>query len=295
MTAQKTTLVILLLTVAVLGCNDKVAQHPAKTPTQNCALPEECEVIKLADGFRFTEGPVGDTEGNVYFTDIPNNNIMKYSAEGELSVFHPDSGGANGLYYDSDGTLYVCQGRARQLSVLTPDGIVKVLADKYDDKTFNSPNDLWLDSKGGVYFTDPRYGNRDGMLHGEHVYYLTPDRSKILRVIDDMTRPNGLIGTGDGKMLYVADPGEGMTYSYTINADGTLSDKKLFAQKGSDGMTIDSFGNIYITTDAVEIYNPTGKQIRRIEIPERPSNVTFAGKDNKTLYITARTSLYAVQ
>ena len=291
---------ILLFTLLVIlissgGCKPKVKQDKRQEPVLTCAVAAGCKVVKLADGFRFTEGPVGDTEGNVYFTDIPNNNIMKYSPNGQTSVLCSNSGGANGLYFDREGVMYLCQGGVRQLSMITPDCKIKVIADKYDNKPFNSPNDLWLDGKGGVYFTDPRYGNRDDLFHGEHVYYLTPDHDKVIRVIDDMTRPNGLIGTGDGKTLYVADQGEKRTYRYTINDDGTLSNKKLFVKKGSDGMTIDDNGNIYITTDAVEVYSPDGNEIMKIEVPERPSNVTFAGKDKNTLYITARTSLYAVE
>ncbi len=170
-----------------------------------------------------------------------------------------------------------------------------MLADKYQDKRFNSLNDLWIDTKGGVYFTDPRYGSRDNMEQdGEHVYYLTPDRAKVIRVIDDMVRPNGIIGARDGKKLYVTDHGGKQTFVYTINEDGTLSKKKLFASEGSDGMTIDNKGNVYLTTNVVAVYNKKGEKIDQITVPEQPSNVIFGGKDKKTLFITARTSLYSV-
>ena len=143
-----------------------------------------------------------------------------------------------------------------------------MLADKYDGKKFNSPNDLWIDPKGGVYFTDPRYGNREGMEQdGEHVYYLTPDRKTVIRVINDMVRPNGLIGTPNGKTLYVADDGAGKTYVYKINKDGTLTDKQLFAPEGSDGMTIDNKGNVYLTTKVVAVYNTKGEKIEEIPGP----------------------------
>ena len=171
-----------------------------------------------------------------------------------------------------------------------------VLADKYDGKRFNSLNDLWIDLKGGIYFTDPRYGNRDNMEQdGEHVYYLSPDRKNVIRVIDDMVRPNGIIGTRNGKVLYVTDHGGKKTFVYTINADGTLSNKKLFASEGSDGMTIDNEGNVYLTTSAVTVYNKKGEKIETIEVPERPANVCFGGKDRHTLFITAQKSLYALQ
>jgi len=254
------------------------------------------KVQKLAGDFRFTEGPAADAEGNVYFTDIPNNRILKWSLKGKLSTFLADSGGANGLYFDKTGHLLACQGRGRRLVSVAPAGQVSVLADEYEGRKFNSLNDLWIDPEGGVYFTDPRYGNRDGMdQKGEHVYYLTPCRRKIRLVINDMVRPNGVIGTPSGKRLYVTDHGGGKTFTYTINKNGTLSNKTLFCKEGSDGMTIDAQGNIYLTTDVVAVYNRTGKRIGQIKVPERPANVTFGGKNNTTLFITARTSLYSIE
>ncbi|MHC5191558.1 MAG: SMP-30/gluconolactonase/LRE family protein, partial [Planctomycetota bacterium] len=185
-------------------------------------------IQKLADGFLFTEGPAADKAGNVFFTDIPNSRIHKWSIEDELSIFLENSDGANGLFFDKKGDLIACAGGAGQVVSIDPKGLVTVLADQYKGKPFNSPNDLWLTPKGGIYFTDPRYGNRENLPQGgEHVYYLSADRKRLIRVIDDMVRPNGLIGTPGGKKLYVADHGAGKTYAYKINADGTLSDKKL--------------------------------------------------------------------
>lgn len=254
------------------------------------------QVQKLAGGFQFTEGPAADAKGNVYFTDIPNNRIHKWSLDGQLSTFRENSGGSNGLYFDKDGNLLACEGGGRRLVSIDAQGKVTSLIDKYQGKRFNSLNDLWIDRKGGIYFTDPRYGRRDGMEQdGEHVYYLSPDRKKVARVIDDMVRPNGVIGTRNGKLLYVADHGAGKTFVYEINKDGTLSNKKLFASEGSDGMTIDNRGNIYLTTRAVAVYNKEGEKIETIDVPEGPANVCFGGKDKKTLFITARTSLYSVR
>jgi len=254
------------------------------------------EVKKLAGDFQFTEGPAANANGDVYFSDIPNNRILKWSVqERGLSTFREDSGGANGLYFDKDGTLLVCEGAGRRLVSVTPTGGVAVLAATYDGKKFNSLNDLWIDPKGGVYFTDPRYGNRDGMEQdGEHVYYLTPDRKKVICVIEDMVRPNGVIGTPNGRRLYVADHGAGKTYSYAVNRDGTLSDKQLFAEQGSDGMTMDNRGNIYLTGKTVTVYSRNGQKLADIEVPEGPANVTFGGPNNRTLFITARTSLYSI-
>jgi gluconolactonase len=255
----------------------------------------EAKVEKLADGFSFTEGPAVDGQGNIYFTDIPNNRIHKWSLDGKLTTFRENSGGANGLFFDKAGNLLACEGGGRRLVTIDPKGKVTPLATEYQRKKFNSCNDLWITPNGGVYFTDPRYGSREGMEQdGEHVYYLTRDRKKVIRVVSDMVRPNGLIGTPDGKTLYIADHGGKKTYRYKINPDGTLADKKLFANEGSDGMTIDTQGNVYLTTRAVQVYDPKGKKIATIVIPEGPANVTFGGKDLKTLFVTARKSLYAV-
>ena len=253
-------------------------------------------VNKLASDFRFTEGPIADAYGNIYFTDIPNNRIHIVSADGNLSTFLENSGGANGLYFDTSGNLLACQGGDRKVVSIDPERNITVIADSYDGKKLNSPNDLWLDPKGGIYFTDPRYGNRDNMEQdGEHVYYITPDRKKVIRVIDDMARPNGIIGTPDGKRLYVADHGGNLTFTYRINHDGSLSDKKLFAAQGSDGITMDTEGNVYLTSGKVNIYNIKRELIGSIETPEGPSNVAFGGPDGQTLFITARTSVYSVR
>jgi gluconolactonase len=288
---------ISLLAVLVL-CTTGMTKEKVKKekPAKGKSLiAAGAEVKKMAGNFKFTEGPVGDGVGDVYFSDIPNNRILKWSLDGKLSTFLENSGGANGLYFDQDGNLLACQGGERRLVSISPKGQVTVLADRFDGKKFNSPNDLWVDPKGGVYFSDPIYGSKEGKEQGgEHVYYLTPDRKKVIRVTGDLVRPNGLIGTPDGKTLYVADHGAGKTYVYQIEEDGTLSGKEIFAPEGSDGMTIDNRGNVYLTTKVVAIYNPKGRKIEEIEVPEPPANATFAGADDRTLFITARTSLYAV-
>jgi gluconolactonase len=264
-------------------------------PSLGYALYSGSPVQKLAGDFLFTEGPAADKEGNIYFTDIPNNRIHKWSAEGKLSVFLENSGGANGLYVDKDGNLIACAGGTGQVVSIDPQGKTTVLVEGYKNKRFNSPNDLWIDRKGGIYFTDPRYGRRENLpQNGEHVYYLSAEGKHCMRVIDDMVRPNGIIGTPDGKTLYVADHGGGQTWAYRIDPDGTLSDKRLFANQGSDGMTLDERGNLYLTAEAVNIYSPSGELIETIHVPEVPSNVYFQGNGENTLYITARTSLYFV-
>jgi gluconolactonase len=273
-----------------------VAMMVSRGTEQASIVAEGAKVEKLVGGFKFTEGPAADVKGNIFFTDIPNNRIHKWTLDGELITFKKDSGGANGLFFDKNGNLLVCEGGNRRVVSIGRNGRKKVLADKYNNKPLNSPNDLWPDPKGGIYFTDPRYGDRTGMEQGgEHVYYLRPDHKKLVRVIDDLVQPNGIIGTADGKTLYVADYSGKKTFVYSINEDGTLSNKKLFAPEGSDGMAIDNEGNIYLTTKAVLVYNKSGEKIETIEVPEQPTNVCFGGKDKNTLFITAQKSLYSVQ
>ncbi len=252
----------------------------------------------VSDGFSFTEGPAADANGNLYFSDVSANRIYKWSTSGGLTVFRENSGGANGLYFDSEGNLLACEGANGQLVSITLQGNVTVIADKYPKDTgnvFNEPNDLWVDPKGGVYFSDPVYIDTTLSQDGEHVYYLTSNRENIVRVIDDMIRPNGIIGTPDGSTLFVADHGAGAVYKYDIGSDGSLSNKTLFVSKGSDGMTIDNEGNIYLTNEnGVQVYNGSGTLIETIAVTD-PTNVCFGGSDSQTLFITARTAVYSIR
>lgn len=258
-------------------------------------------VKKLADGFEFTEGPAVDAQGNVFFTDQPNNRIHKWSTDGKLSIFHDSPGRANGLYFDRNGNLLACADLDNQLWSIDMQGNVTVLVKDYKGKKLNGPNDLWEDPKGGIYFTDPfykrPYWNRGPMEQdGKHVYYLRPNRKRLIRVTDDLVTPNGIIGTPDGKLLYVADLGDKKTYVYDINKNGRLSNKKLFCSMGSDGMTIDNEGNIYLTGRGVTVFDPDGQQIEHIDVDAGwTANVCFGGEDRHTLFITAQKSLYALQ
>ena len=251
---------------------------------------------KLAGGFKFTEGPAVAANGDVYFTDIPNNRIHKWSvADKKLSTFAEETNGANGLYFADDGSLYACQGNAKRVVAYTPDGSdTSSLAKRYDGKKFNKPNDLWIDAKGGVYFSDPNYGNKELSQDGMHVYYIQPGGEEVVRVADGFKTPNGLIGTPDGSTLYIADIGDGKIYRYVIQEDGSLKDKKLFCESGSDGMTLDQHGNVYLTSGTVKVFNPKGEQIADLKFPESPANVVFGGKELKTLFVTARTGFYSL-
>jgi gluconolactonase len=278
-----------------------VAITPASSAEKLGVIATDAKVKKLAGVFEFTEGPAVDARGNVFFTDQPNNRIHKWSVDGKLSVFHEKPGRSNGLYFDKKGNLLACADLNNQLWSIDLRGKVTVLVKGYKGKKLNGPNDLWIDRKGGIYFTDPfyrrRYWDRGPMEQdGQHVYYLYPGRKKLIRVTDDLVTPNGIIGTPDGKLLYVADLGARKTYVYNIKADGTLANKKLFCSMGSDGMTIDNEGNVYLTGKGVTVFNSAGEKIEHIDIDAGwTANVCFGGKDMRTLFITAMDSLYAIK
>ena len=269
---------------------------PVVHAQENTLIEPDAKVVRLAGDFGFTEGPAADAEGNVYFTDIPNERILKWSPQDGVTIFREQSGRANGLRFDQDGNLIVCEMGNRRITAIDMRGRVTVLADRFEDNRFNSPNDLWVDPQGGIYFTDPRYGATDNLeITGYHVYYITPDRQMVRRVISDLTRPNGIIGTLDGSRLYVADDGAGSTYVYTPQPDGSLTNKRLFTSQGADGMTMDERGNLYLTGQDITIYNPDGKQIGSIGVSDAPANLTFGGPGGRLLFIAARMSLYAVR
>lgn len=256
---------------------------------------------KLADGFLFTEGPTSDAEGNIFFTDQPNDRIMKWSISGELSTFLQPSGRSNGLSFDNKGVLWACADEKNEFWQIDTEKKVTALPLKYSSNLLNGPNDLWINDNGGIYFTDPYY-QRPWWAHKsmpqdmQGVYYLEPDHKTLIRVLSDLVQPNGIVGTPDGKTLFVADIGADKTWSYTINKDNSLSDRKLFCELGSDGMTIDSEGNIYLTGKGVTIFDKRGKQTGHIDVPEGwTANVCFGGTDMKTLFITASTGFYAIR
>lgn len=258
--------------------------------------------VALSTEFEFTEGPAVDKDGNVYFTDQPNDRIMRYTVKGKMEVFMQPAGRSNGLYFDKSGALIACADEKNELwriDVKTKQHTV--LAKDYDGKLFNGPNDAWIRPDGGIYFTDPfykrPYWQRGPMEQpSQGVYFLATD-GKLARVEGDLQQANGIIGTPDGKTLYVADIKAGKTWKYDIQPDGSLTGKRLFCDLGSDGMTIDTCGNVYLTGNGVTVFNPEGRKIANIPILQQrwTANVTFGGKDRKTLFITAGTGLYALK
>lgn len=284
----------LVLFVLVYAAHTVAGQSQKKSSV----LAAGATPVLVSSDFEFTEGPAADAEGNVYFTDQPNDKIMKWSIDGTLTVFMEGTGRSNGLYFDKKGNLYSCADQDNQLWMIDKEKNVTVLVKDFEGKKLNGPNDLWVDGKGGIYFTDPFY-KRDYWKRGEkeledeNVYYLSPER-KLSVAASGFVRPNGIVG--DGKRLYVADINARKTYVYNIQSDGSLTDKKLFAEMGSDGMTVDNDGNVYLTGKGVTVFNSKGEQIENISI-DAPwtANVCFGGKDRKTLFVTASKSVFTVK
>jgi uncharacterized protein len=282
------------------------ADHPSAIvlpviPRPRSLAAPGATVQKLSDGFLFTEGPTSDKAGNVYFTDQPNNRIMKWSVDGKLTTFMQPAGRANGMYFDAKGNLLACADEKTELWSITPAGKHTVLAGTYEGKALNGPNDVWARPDGAVYFTDPFY-KRDWWSYSaqpqdsQQVYFLSADRKTLKRVSTDFAQPNGIIGTPDGKTLFVADIRAGKTYAFDIQPDGALSNKRLRAEMGSDGMTLDAEGNLYLTGRGVTVVDPQGQTIQHFDVPEAwTANVSFGGRDHQTLFITASKGLYAIK
>lgn len=268
-------------------------------------VEKDAELVKVQDGFSFTEGPAVDRFGDVYFTDQPNNRIHVWNAiSNTVSIFKENAGRSNGMYFMLDGTLITCADEKNELWSIAKTGEPTVLISAFKGKKLNGPNDVWLVPKGGMYFTDPLYvrpyweGIRipEKQQDGEHVYYLSADKTQLFRVAEDLVKPNGIVGTPDGKFLYVADPGAKKTYKYEIREDGYLTNKTLFCEIGSDGMTIDDRGNVYLTGDGVTVFNKSGEKIAHIPVPAKwTANVVFGALDRKTLFITAMDAVYTLK
>jgi gluconolactonase len=270
--------------------------------SQRVTESADAKVSLLADGFQFTEGPAVDNQGNVFFTDQPNDRIMKIDLDGKVSEFLKPAGRSNGMFFDHGGKLIACADEKNQMWEIATDGSHRVLFEGFEDKGLNGPNDLWIDSRGTIYFTDPYY-QRPWWSHNKQpqpkqaVYRVDGDGENIIQVDDTLVQPNGIVGDAQRRLLYVADIGDSKTYQYTIADDGSLVDRKLFCKAGSDGMTLDNEGNLYLTgSNGVTVYDKEGKQLQVISVPQSwTANVCIGGKAMNTLFITASDSVYQIQ
>jgi gluconolactonase len=300
-------LIILACTILMTAC---ASAH------SNEIVAEGEVPVRLADSYSFTEGPATDARGNVYFTDQPNNKIYRWDCEsGEITLFTDQSGRSNGMYFDAQGNLIACADMDNQLwrfdmrstsGRLLPqgrkNGQAEILITDYRGKLLNGPNDVWISKDGSYYLTDP-YFKRDYWTRNperqqpvEGLYYLAPEGKQLVMLDSTLNQPNGLVGTPDGKHLYVAEARANRILRYDIQTDGSLSNRQVFANMGSDGMTIDDRGNIYLTGDGVTVFDKNGQQIAHFPIPEDwTANVCFGGKERNILFITASKSVYTLK
>jgi gluconolactonase len=263
-------------------------------------IAHQATIEQVATGFAFTEGPAVSPDGRVFFTDQPNDRIHVWHEREGISLWLEGTGRSNGMDFNQDGGLVACADLHNRLVVFNEQKEVRILCENYKGKHLNGPNDVWVAPSGDSYFTDPYY-HRNYWEEGHHeaqdtrgVYHLSTD-GKVSRVSDKYVQPNGIIGTPDGKTLYVADINDRKIWKYDIQADGSLANRTFFAPEGSDGMTIDELGNVYLTMGKVWVYSPEGELIEAIDVPESPSNVCFGGKNRDILFITARTSVYTLK
>lgn len=251
--------------------------------------------VKLAEGFGAIEGPAWNRSGALYFSSLGDGKIYRWSKSGGAEVFQELEGRCNGLRFDADGNLLVCQPGARRVLRITKTGKQEIVVDRYGGGRLNSPNDIWIAPDVGIYFTDPRFGKGgDVEQEGPFVYYLPPGRKEPVAVIKDLEKPNGIVGTADGKKLFVADSKAQKIYAYTIKANGTVGDRKLAADTKSDGLAVDDQGNLYATGKSIRVYSPQAELIAEIEMPAGVSNITFGGEEGRTLFCTSRAGIFAI-
>lgn len=266
-------------------------------------LPKDATAVRLATNFIFTEGPVWHRDGYLLFSDIPANTIYKWTPDGKVEVFRKPSGQSNGLTFDSKWRLIACEHLTRRVTRTETDGTITVLAERYEGKRLNSPNDVVVRSDGSIYFTDPPYGVKpqEREIDFQGLYCISPD-GKLTLLAKDFDRPNGLAFSPDEKRLYIDDSARKHVRVFKVNDSGAVSGGEVFAEMKSDepgspdGMKVDVKGNLYVTgPGGLWIFDSNGKLLGKIKLPELPANCAFGDEDRRTLFLTARTSLYALR
>lgn len=266
-------------------------------------IPGEAKIEKLASGFKFTEGPtwLSWNGGFLVFSDIPANELKKWTRKDGVSTFRQPSHNANGNLFEKN-RLITCEHSGRRVVIQSKDKAVETLVDQFDGKKFNSPNDVAVKSDGTVWFTDPDYGlgGNKKEQEGNFVFRFDPKMKQVAAVVKDFDKPNGIAFSADEKKLYVADSGKPHHIRvFDVQKDSTLADGKVFCvidQGVPDGIRCDKQGRVWSSAgDGVHIFAPDGSLIGKILVPESPANLCFGGKDGKTLFITARSSVYAIE
>lgn len=275
----------------------------------NSLIEPGAKVTKLAGDMKFTEGPAWiPDKKTLVFSDIPNGRLMQWNEQDGLSEYRL-SEQSNGNILDLEGQLISCQHAGRNVVRTEADGTITVLADKFEGKRFNSPNDVAVRSDGSLWFTDPSWGlTGPGEIPGHWVFKLDPKTGQVEAVVKDLPMPNGINFSPDETRLYIADTGGNAKHPdsafhklpagihcYEVSKEGKLGKKLFQIEQGSDGMAVDVKGNLYTTHGNVHIYDADGKKLEEIAVPEGPANVCFGGGDMRTLFITARTSLYSIR
>jgi gluconolactonase len=258
----------------------------------------EIQVEKVVSNQRFTEGPVWAREGYLLFSDVPSNRLMKVGSAG-VSVVREKSNGAYGNALDSQGRLYTCESRTRRVIRMDQKGRVQVLADQWEGKRLNAPNDIVVRKDGHVYFTDPAFGSQQDTreLDFYGVYHITP-KGEVSLVAKSSGRPNGIAVSANGRILYVTNSDDRTVMAYDLDRQGNASNERVLVRDipgVPGGIRVDEKGNLYVAAKGVNVYSSEGKRITTIEISETPSNLAFGEDDFSTLFVTARTSIYRVR
>jgi len=265
------------------------------------AIAPDAKLERLATGMQFTEGPVWVATGGGFlvFSDIPADELKKWTAREGLTTFRKPSQNANGNTVDRQGRLVSCEHRGRGVSLLEKDGTLRTVVDRFDGKLFNSPNDVVVKSDGAIWFTDPDYGGNPHDYEGCFLFRFDPKAKALTALAEDFDKPNGICFSPDERRLYVADSGKPHHIRvFDVQANGTVANSRVFSVVDPglpDGIRCDAVGRVWSSAgDGVQIFTPDGKLIGKILVPETPANLCFGGADGKTLFITARKSLYAI-